>query len=209
MSKKVLLVNGSKAYKDMFERYGWEVETVIMPQEPLGVDYSLIQFCGGADVSPHLYGATKHPTTFCNPEQDEYETLIFERYLETPKAGICRGGQFLNVLSGGSMIQDVNNHATHAGHLVWCKKSNKLVAVSSTHHQMMKPSKDAEVFLVCELSSRYENVSTIDGSPLGIDTEGCFYSKTNSLCYQPHPELLGFHDCTEHYFKMLNEFFNL
>src|SRR3546814_3238996 len=35
------------------------------------------------------------------------------RRMHKPMAGICRGGQFLNVMCGGSMIQHVEGHAIH------------------------------------------------------------------------------------------------
>jgi len=66
-----------------------------------------VVFTGGADVSPFMYGEKKLSVT-CNDEhRDEQEKLFFERYTKVPKVGICRGGQFLNVMNGGKMWQHV------------------------------------------------------------------------------------------------------
>jgi gamma-glutamyl-gamma-aminobutyrate hydrolase PuuD len=110
MRPKVFVVDSDVRITRMFMANNWLVV-------PSAKEADLIQFTGGADVSPMLYGEPKHPRTYCDPNRDQHEANIFWNNIDKPKAGICRGGQFLNVMSGGSMWQDVDNHAiggTHA-----------------------------------------------------------------------------------------------
>ncbi|MGG5171765.1 gamma-glutamyl-gamma-aminobutyrate hydrolase family protein [Pseudarthrobacter sp. J1738] len=65
---------------------------------------------GGGDVNPQLYGQT--PIRECydvNPAQDELDLAIGRRALaaKVPLLGICRGHQLVNVLCGGTLIQDL------------------------------------------------------------------------------------------------------
>ena len=54
--RKVYIVGGGGDYKSMFEGEGWEVVDCFSKAD-------LIQFTGGADVSPALYGESTHPQT--------------------------------------------------------------------------------------------------------------------------------------------------
>lgn len=68
-------------------------------------------FTGGQDVSPCLYGEIQE--TFCGPtnkERDELEKRVFDLAWESDRAllGICRGIQFLNVIMGGTLYQDLS-----------------------------------------------------------------------------------------------------
>ena len=102
---RVLIVSGSLAYRQMFINYGFTVVEDIQFAD-------LVCFTGGEDVSPHLYGQPVHPLTFSSVRRDEKEKAIFDACCERnlPMVGICRGGQFLNVMSGGKMYQHVTNH---------------------------------------------------------------------------------------------------
>lgn len=69
-----------------------------------------ILFTGGVDVCPERYGETTHekcgPTS---PMRDEIETKVLNLALkkDKPILAICRGIQFLNVMLGGTLYQDV------------------------------------------------------------------------------------------------------
>src|SRR6201996_1717091 len=68
---------------------------------------------GGADVDPSTYGASRHPLTVGTvPERDAIELALARRALERdlPILGICRGMQVLNVVYGGTLIQDLPEH---------------------------------------------------------------------------------------------------
>ena len=68
-------------------------------------------FTGGQDVNPKLYGQEKrkHCGEICDM-RDRMETYIFREAIlnqNKPALGICRGIQFLNVMLGGSLHQDI------------------------------------------------------------------------------------------------------
>lgn len=104
----------------------------------------LFLFIGGPDISPALYADKQHPFTITDIARDkkEYEYYKYARKHKIPMVGICRGAQLLCALSGGFIIQHINNHVT-AAHSVFCKAiKNDAVRESwtnSTHHQMMYP----------------------------------------------------------------------
>lgn len=77
-----------------------------------------IQLCagflltGGIDVTPSFYGgALDYPgqPDFFLPERDEFEKLIYEysQALKIPVLGICRGMQYINILEGGKVLEDI------------------------------------------------------------------------------------------------------
>ena len=63
----------------------------------------LVVFLGGEDVNPKLYNEEVLPCTRFNEKRDKFEIDVFNNFKTVPKVGICRGGQLLNVLSGGAM----------------------------------------------------------------------------------------------------------
>ncbi len=190
-------------------------------------DADLVQFLGGEDVNPEYYGQYRHRTTFINAKRDEEELAIYDLALQLglPMTGICRGGQFLHVMNGGSMFQNVDNHSgTHQASIY-----GKLIpiTVSSTHHQMMKLDPhiqhDAMILMYAEESTTKEFMSdTAAGHAYSCsrhvsknypdpDLEAIYYPKTNCLCYQPHPEYAT-HDnspivaCREVYFHFIDNY---
>lgn len=65
---------------------------------------------GGADVDPVLYGQRRIEA--CgkpNGLRDKAEPIILKRFYEAGKPifGICRGIQLINVVFGGTLIQDI------------------------------------------------------------------------------------------------------
>lgn len=180
---KATIVGGDYAVESLFKSYGFDIV-------PTLDDSDLVVFTGGADVSPSLYNAERHSKTFIAKERDRFEVGVFNaaRLKKLPCVGICRGGQLLNVLSGGEMYQHVTNHTR--SHDLVDLISGDVIYVTSTHHQMMKPSKKAKIIAVAnENGSRewWENgVFKRDVSTQ--DIEVVYYESTNSLCFQPHPE---------------------
>jgi putative glutamine amidotransferase len=66
---------------------------------------------GGGDLDPRLYG--EEPGDACydvSHAQDELDLAIARRSIDAglPVLGICRGHQLLNVLYGGTLIQDMD-----------------------------------------------------------------------------------------------------
>lgn len=181
---RVLIVDGSFAYHALFRSLGF---TLVSDLE----EADLVCFTGGADVDPRLYDAKKHPATGCDFHRDAREALIFEgaRQLNLPMVGICRGGQFLNVMSGGEMYQDVTEHGF--AHSLTDLITGETVYVSSTHHQMMKPSKDS--IIIAQSINVHSHRQWYEGEVFFRDendagNEVVFYPDTKCLCFQPHPE---------------------
>ena len=200
---KVLIVSGNQQYSHMFTERGWEITEDISEAD-------LIQFTGGEDVTPSLYGEPVHPTTFYSHSRDAREMAIFDAAVlyGVPMAGICRGGQFLNVASGGALYQHVSNHAVGLGHKAFDTKEGREVHVSSTHHQMFKPSRDAELIAYAREGGFRESMGTgkiVRETGEHKDAEVVYYMHTNSLCFQPHPEFPGFEECRDYYFELLKE----
>lgn len=207
---KVLIVRPNSQYIDMFLERGWEVVESVSQAD-------LIQFTGGADVDPDLYGHAKHPTTSVSPIDDKIDMTTYElaKRMNKPVAGICRGGQFLNVKSGGVMIQDCNGHALYGGHKAIEVSTGQEHHVTSTHHQMMHPKGKYKLLayadtstskLLYDVESReFKDVA----DSVGVDIEAVFYEHTNALCFQPHPEFNRSTSTRDLYFKFLYECFGL
>lgn len=68
---------------------------------------------GGADIEPARYGQPDRGSADIEPERDELEARAWaaaERR-SAPVLGICRGFQAVNVFSGGTLLQHVEEHA--------------------------------------------------------------------------------------------------
>lgn len=154
----------------------------------------IIIFNGGADIGTSLYN--EKPISNSIPEwasgRDRYESDVFNKF-EGKKflLGICRGSQFLNVMNGGSLWQDVNNHGRT--HEILDLDSGKAYMATSTHHQQMRPNyDDGELVAVASESTckrRDGEIITVDPKKMsGLDVEIMWYPKTRSLCIQGHPE---------------------
>ncbi len=177
-------------------------------------DAQAVVFTGGADVTPFLYG--EKCLTWSKPDftRDLNELAIFKR-LPTymPKIGICRGGQFLNVMSGGRMWQHVTGHmSNHMIKFQWHKDAQaEYFNVSSDHHQMMIPGEEAQVYAwsneATDKHGEFES-KKLDFSQRKSaydDVEICYYWNTNSLCFQPHPEYSGQESCRQLFWELVEE----
>lgn len=183
---KVYIVDGNYQYQAMFKEFDFTVITSLHDELP-----DLVCFTGGEDVSPSLYGEAKHPQTYSCEFRDNHEAKLFTQFLEAniPMVGICRGGQFLNVMNGGKMYQHVNMHAM--SHEIEDVASGELVVATSTHHQMMRPGVGSTLLAVAQRHGFKQHM--LDGKINALkeeepDTEVVFYPNTRCLCFQPHPE---------------------
>lgn len=162
-------------------------------------DAQLVVFTGGEDVTPSLYGCKKHRTTYSNLKRDQAEQAIFNKI--DPKKqvclGICRGSQFLCVMNGGKLVQDVTNHANGFTHGItnW----DKTYQITSTHHQMQYPFnlKEGEYNILFVSygaeSDYYEGDGIYPNLIVGREPEIVLYHKNGlpkCLAVQGHPEMI-------------------
>jgi len=161
-------------------------------------DADLVVFTGGEDVSPNLYGDSKHPTTSCNPNRDGYETGIYHQALQLkkPMIGICRGSQFLCVMNGGKLVQ----HQQNSPYLHLIKTfDDKLLEITSEHHQAAYPwnLKHGEDFKTLAWTNGFSKFH-FDGKGNELlyakekcEVETIYYPKTKCLGIQGHPEWMN------------------
>ena len=69
-----------------------------------------VVLCGGPDIDPAAYGEKKHETVnpLCKERQD-FDFTVARRAMarKIPLLGICLGSQIMNVVRGGSLVQDI------------------------------------------------------------------------------------------------------
>jgi GMP synthase-like glutamine amidotransferase len=169
-------------------------------------DFDFVVFSGGADICPLLYGQPKIVGTNYQIYRDITEIELAKRLpSKMPKLGICRGGQLLNVLGGGSMYQHVDRHAG-VKHNAIITNTTEVVEVNSVHHQMMIPGDLGHVLLradtVASVRVNHEKEEKReDTTEQWIEPEAIWYRHIRALCFQPHPEY-G-HDSTLQIFARL------
>ena len=173
--------------------------------------YDLVVFTGGEDVTPYLYGEEAHPSTGYSQMRDHVEEKMYRDCVEHGIAmtGICRGSQFLTVMNGGKLVQDIDGHGIYGTHPITAFGYGA-VSVTSTHHQMMYPygidSHDYEILALSEAHG------TPRGLPAGVETiggvvEAVWYNKSKCLCVQFHPEYMPEDsDGYQYYQSLLNDF---
>ena len=208
---KVFIIGAAESAQvaGMFHRRGFQVVSTIKVAD-------MVVFVGGSDIDTELYGEKPIPLTFNNDttrKRDAAEIACFRMLSkEQIKIGICRGGQLLNVLNGGKMIQNVNNHNAGGGkeHPILIKGETTLDHVNSYHHQMMIPNFNDPTLEIIGVSAESTTRETEKGVWHGVasmeddpDYEVLFYGDSNSFCFQPHPE---WGTMTEHlFFKLMKK----
>jgi GMP synthase-like glutamine amidotransferase len=193
---RVLVVGGGYDYIKLLFDLGYQGATG--PKEA-----DIVLFTGGEDVDPVWYGEKKLQPTFSNIDRDRREKVIYDYCIEAgvPMVGICRGGQFLNVMNGGKMWQDVEGHlGNHGLTEVLSPKSKReprTILATSTHHQMMRPTNEAAVIAVgtdhhgdpvCDQRCSFDLTVKGKNGKKHPDYEILWYEDTKCLCFQPHPE---------------------
>ncbi len=175
------------------------------PDQP----FDVAVFSGGEDVSPFFYGEKKHKESRCNLLRDMKEVAFYKSLPKSmPKVGICRGAQFLNILSGGKMWQHVEGHKR--SHKIKMTTDDRIFDAISTHHQMMIPSDDAWIIGVAReaLFKESGTGTSVRYSVVGRDAEWddpeiVYYFDTHSFCFQPHPEYSN-NESREIFFELLD-----
>ena len=200
---RVFVVGGGFQYVKMFFDAGFRGAKNVQ-------DAHIVCFTGGEDVNPELYGEKPLKGTHFSRDRDGVEAYYYGEALSAgkPMVGICRGGQFLNVMNEGKLWQDVNNHGVYQGHAVTDIRTGEVKeGMTSTHHQQMIPGEDAVILAVAELSTHKvgEFCEITRNKPELDDMEVLWYPKTLSLCFQPHPEFQH-GPCRDYFLDLVDEF---
>ena len=112
---------------------------------------------GNFDINPKLYSENIGGSRNIKDKRTNFEIDIFQKFLRTSKPilGICGGEQLMNVASGGSLIQDIDqsiqttifheqqNPRNEVSHEISITRNSKLynivksekIKVNSAHHQ--------------------------------------------------------------------------
>lgn len=155
-----------KYYWDWFTAadLGTDLELVLLSFEQNNIeDFAVCDgflLTGGVDIDPTLYnGATDYlnqPHVF-ESDRDAFETNLYEysQLHNAPLLAICRGMQLINVLEGGTLVQDLGDansvhrkHETdrmhsvsvHAGSLLHEVVGTASGIINSAHHQALEPA---------------------------------------------------------------------
>ena len=157
---------------------------------------------GGGDISPSLYnkplsmfgGGSETPG-----RRDAIEWALMHRAktIGVPIIGVCRGGQMLTALAGGTLIQHVTKHGSFQGHDV-TTLDGKTFKVNSIHHQMMVPPTNGTPYqIVARSSERLSDCywDVVDGQDTNIDIdvepESIYYPDIKGFAIQWHPEAMA------------------
>ncbi|RDB44198.1 gamma-glutamyl-gamma-aminobutyrate hydrolase family protein [Halomonas sp. DQ26W] len=109
----------------------------LSPSRPQPAHLDGLIIGGGDDIQAHLYGGEVQLDVRVDPQRDELELELIERFvpLGKPVLGICRGAQLLNVHLGGTLDPDI--YTTHEGlkrrRTVLPRKTVDIVADSQLH----------------------------------------------------------------------------
>lgn len=155
-------------------------------------------FPGGPDIQPERYGQERLPACKeTEPERDEFELLLLGAALENYRPLFCigRGMQLLNVLSGGTLTQDIRPgqeyrhldplHHTTATHPVDIDPDSLLFqilgsdtfSVNSLHHQAVLDAGEG-LWIPADSPEGYAEALQMDDHPF-------------CLAVQWHPEFMA------------------
>ena len=170
----------------------------------------LVVFAGGADVDPALYGEMPHSTTVHDEERDIQDIRLFNicKTLGIPMFGVCRGAQFLAVMNGFKLYQDVDGH--NQSHGMFDRKNKRYVNnVSSVHHQMVISGPGMEVIAHSHQSKNRcynDHMKSIGGH---MDVEAYFIRDMCCLGVQGHPEYRGYGEYTKWCLDLIYDYVEL
>lgn len=138
---------------------------VLIPPQPENVAEIIdgldgVLLAGGEDCHPELYGQEPHPSVEPMDERRQSNDVTLAgaaRERGIPTLGICLGVQVMNVVAGGTLIQDIHSEAPseiehvsepedRARHGVMVERGTRLeqflgedeIVVNSSHHQAIR-----------------------------------------------------------------------
>jgi len=215
MKRNKIIIIGHASYACPFENLGdvtLDARELLRDQK----NAKLVVFTGGEDVSPKLYaGEDPWKISYCNEDRDRVEKLVFKYCVDHKirMAGICRGMQFLNVMSGGFMYQHLLNHNLVGRHRIILPNDDFLV--TSSHHQLVGLSEYA-----IPMSHSDPSRSTIYVGPDGylvededkpkLEIEAAIFPESGAVGVQYHPEMMETDEYGRmHYERMMSDFLKI
>jgi putative glutamine amidotransferase len=116
---------------------------------------------GGRDVPPALYGQKPHETVkLIHPRRVSFDRALIARWMATEKPilGICLGMQFVNVVMGGTLIQDIPSQI-----------GAKVIHRETYHRVTIEPDSALAELLRSETAMVYSNHhQAVDGLGAGL-----------------------------------------
>lgn len=187
----IIAIAGKKEDTKNYVRYvaqaGLEPRVTLNPEA--ADDCGALILPGGGDITPAFFGERNRGSTHIDTELDILQFLALECFVRAgkPVLGICRGMQIINVLLGGSVIQDLETKELHRYqngdqyHATLIRPDSWLyrlyggeALVNSAHHQAIgRPGKGLRVVQEC----------VADGCP-----EAFVHESLPILGVQWHPE---------------------
>jgi putative glutamine amidotransferase len=130
-------------YREALARAGLEAVAFTPDSAQVLESVRGIVLTGGTDVDPALYGEKPHPETEPpDRERDDYESALLRDAIahDMPVLAICRGMQLMNVVCGGTLIQDIPNHRKTVHEVELSPPLTSIygtdrMTVNSRHHQ--------------------------------------------------------------------------
>lgn len=145
--------------------------TVSTEERLMGVDGLLL--AGSENIHPSFYGCLEKSDDPNNGnasvDQSELDLLKYALCLDIPVLGICRGMQILNLVMGGTLIQNVAGHLTENQekngpsnrHLIFISPGSRLaktvgsggfVRVNSRHQHGIREAQKAKLLMASAYS---------------------------------------------------------
>lgn len=182
---KFYIVDGNRYGESaVLRRYGFE-EVFTMEEA------DFVVFTGGADINPALYGEEAHGSVYFNKARDASELAAYKAATGLGKAflGICRGAQFLNVMAGGKLYQDIG----HPGYHELVTEDGQRFMSNSVHHQMLRVGKGAIIKAWAENLSNGHHLYMEGGEEQNDEVvekepEIVIYPEHRMVLVQGHPE---------------------
>lgn len=180
---KLHVIGGNIGYANWLEPIGYEITQDVYKAE-------VFMFTGGEDVTPSFYGHECFSGTYYNTRRDEIEKDYFMYALENriPMIGVCRGSQFLGVMNGAKLIQDMSHPYKHKVKTI----DRGIYECNSTHHQSVYLDPVDSSYSLLAWAENLSPFHTIGG---GIEipknykeTEVTYWKRTRCLGIQSHPE---------------------
>jgi gamma-glutamyl-gamma-aminobutyrate hydrolase PuuD len=186
--KKIKIFEVSKYCKGEYSTW---IENKILVESIDQAD--LVFFKGGDDVHPSFYFEPPHYSASHNLYRDLYEQQIYKSAVNAGKKiiGVCRGSQFLSVMQGCKLFQDIRGHL--GSHELLTEDTNEKLLVTSTHHQAVPlqeaiKNPDFQLFAKSNAVVTYQNNEYLENGTYPIVEMGMFGK--DILIIQSHPEMV-------------------